>query len=98
MTLEMIAARMAELGHPTRLAIVRHLVKAGNTGCAVGDVQQALGVPASTLSHHISRLVKVGLVEQVRDSRTLYCFCKFEAINQVSEFLIAECCVDEKCR
>jgi ArsR family transcriptional regulator len=97
MSLEVISARLAELGHPTRLAILRHLVKAGNSGAPVGEIQEALDIPGSTLSHHIARMVKVGLVEQVRESRTLHCFPKFEALNEVTTFLLDECCVNDAC-
>jgi DNA-binding transcriptional ArsR family regulator len=95
MSLETIANRIAELGHPTRLEVFRYLVKSGNSGSPVGEIQEALGIPGSTLSHHISRMVKVGLVEQVRESRTLHCFPKFEALNEVVDFLTDECCVND---
>ncbi|MEC8175338.1 MAG: helix-turn-helix domain-containing protein, partial [Pseudomonadota bacterium] len=49
---ETAAARMVALGHSTRLSIYRLLVKAGDDGLVVGDIQRALDVPASTLSHH----------------------------------------------
>jgi DNA-binding transcriptional ArsR family regulator len=96
MSLETVAGRMAELGHPTRLAIFKHLVKSGRSGSPVGDIQEVLGIPGSTLSHHISRMVKVGLVEQVRESRTLHCFPKFDALNEVIDFLMDECCANEE--
>ncbi|TQV86836.1 ArsR/SmtB family transcription factor [Aliikangiella coralliicola] len=95
--LETIAARLAELGHPTRLAIFRHLVKAGTSGAPVGEIQQEVGIPASTLSHHISKMVKVGLIKQVRESRTLYCFPQFDSLIEVVNFLQEECCANE-CR
>ena len=77
MHLEIAAARLAELGHITRLAIFRLLVKAGQTGVSVGEIQQQLDIPGSTLSHHLSRMIKVDLLEQQRDGRTLYCRLKF---------------------
>jgi len=92
MDLELAAQRLAELGHSTRLAVFRHLVRCGPRGCRVGDVQQMLGIPASTLSHHIARLVSVGLVEQQRDGRILYCLPKIDAFNETVAYLTAECC------
>lgn len=92
MELELAARRLAELGHSTRLAIFRHLVRCGPDGCRVGDVQQILGIPASTLSHHIARLIGVGLVEQRRDGRMLYCLPKIDAFNETVEYLTEECC------
>ncbi len=102
MDLKLAAKRLAELGHSTRLGIFRHLVRCGPNGCPVGDVQQILGIPASTLSHHIGRLVSVGLVEQQRDGRVLYCLPMFEAFDETIQFLTAECCqgsceIDESC-
>ena len=60
------AKKLAELGHTTRLAIYRMLVKAGAEGLAVSDIQQQLEIPGSTLSHHIGRLVGAGLMVQER--------------------------------
>ncbi|WP_196140338.1 helix-turn-helix transcriptional regulator [Aliikangiella sp. G2MR2-5] len=94
---ESIAARIAELGHPTRLLIFKHLVKAGESGAPVGEIQQELGIPASTLSHHIAKLVKVDLIKQVRESRTLYCLPRFDSLLAVINFLQEECCINEKC-
>ena len=66
MQLEEVAKALKELGHPTRLFIFKHLVKAGEQGLPVGELQKQLGIPGSTLSHHISALVSVGLVKQNR--------------------------------
>lgn len=92
MELELAATRLAELGHATRLAIFRHLVRCGPQGCRVGDVQEILGIPGSTLSHHLSRLISVGLVEQRREGRILYCIPRIEAFNETVDYLTAECC------
>lgn len=92
MELNLAAKRLAELGHRTRLSIFRHLVRCGPQGCPVGDVQRVMGIPGSTLSHHIGRLVSAGLVEQHRDGRTLYCVPKMEALNETMEYLTEECC------
>ncbi|HCU67090.1 MAG TPA: transcriptional regulator [Rheinheimera sp.] len=91
--LELAAAQLAELGHPTRLGIFRVLVRAGRSGVAVGDIQLALDIPGSTLSHHISRMSKVGLMTQRRDGRTLYCSLAFETVEALLGFLYAECCI-----
>lgn len=92
MKLEIAAKRLAELGHSTRLAIFRHLVRCGPGGCRVGVVQEILAIPASTLSHHLGRLISVGLVEQRRDGRILYCLPKIEALDQTVKYLTEECC------
>jgi ArsR family transcriptional regulator len=94
--LDIVAARLAELGHPTRLTIFKLLVKAGEDGISVGRIQQDIGIPGSTLSHHIAKMIKVGLIKQVRESRVLYCFPEFEALNEVVNYLQEECCIDQK--
>ena len=97
MNVESASEKLAELGHKTRLAIFRYLVKGGKQGVPVGELQTALDVPGSTLSHHINRLVSVGLVIQHRDGRTLYCVPQYDALNALISFLQEECCVNEKC-
>lgn len=92
MDLEQAAAQLAELGHSTRLAIFRILVRAGQGGISVGEIQQLLNIPGSTLSHHLSRMSKVGLMQQTRDGRTLWCKLEFTAMSRLLEFLMAECC------
>ena len=88
------AARCLEkLGNPTRLAIFRLLVRAGPAGLAVGEIQEHLSIPGSTLSHHMSHLVNAGLVHQAREGRVLRCTPNFNLINQVIRFLTEECCV-----
>ena len=94
---ELAAKRLAELGHITRLSIFRYLVKVGSSGAPVGQIQAELGVPGSTLSHHINRLVSVGLIRQVRESRTLYCVPQFDVLKELIEFLLAECCTGGRC-
>ena len=95
MKLEHAAEQLAELGHSTRLAIYRSLVKAGNHGLPVSDIKQQLKTPGSTLSHHISRLVRVGLVKQVREGRVLRCFAQYQELSKLLSFLTEECCVSE---
>lgn len=97
MQVETAAKRLAELGHVTRLEIFRYLVKGGRQGVPVGEIQSALEVPGSTLSHHITRLVSVGLVVQRREGRTLYCVPQYDELDGLIEFLREECCVNE-CR
>jgi DNA-binding transcriptional ArsR family regulator len=92
MKVPLVARRLAELGHPTRLTVFRQLVGCGRAGCRVGDLQHTLGIPGSTLSHHLSRLVAAGLVEQRREGRVIRCLPVFEALDETVRFLTDECC------
>lgn len=88
---DVAAKRLAELGNGTRLAIIRYLVNEGPEGVPVGQVQKALGVPPSTLSHHIARLMSAGLLRQERNSRTLYCHAEVSAIDSLASYIRSAC-------
>ncbi|MFQ5775426.1 MAG: ArsR/SmtB family transcription factor [Kiloniellaceae bacterium] len=87
------AARCLEtLGNPTRLEVFRLLVRAGPDGLAVGEIQEHLGIPGSTLSHHVAHLVRAGLVHQEREGRVLRCRPDFDLMDRVIGFLTEQCC------
>lgn len=94
MDLDTAARRLAELGNPTRLALFRTLVRAGPDGLAVGALQDALGLPASTLAFHLRGLVTAGLVTQERAGRSVLCRPAFDVLDGVLAFLKEECCRD----
>jgi DNA-binding transcriptional ArsR family regulator len=60
MNVEQAAKQLEALGNPTRLQVYRTLVRAGHAGLPVSRVQERLGIPASTLSHHLHRLILTG--------------------------------------
>ncbi|MDH3596879.1 MAG: metalloregulator ArsR/SmtB family transcription factor [Rhodospirillales bacterium] len=93
MELDHAARCLEKLGNPTRLEVFRLLVKAGHDGLSVGAIQEHLGVPASTLSHHVAHLVNVGLVSQEREGRVLRCRPNFPLMDELIGFLTSECCV-----
>lgn len=92
MELHQAARCLEKLGHPVRLEVFRLLVRAGDGGLPVGEIQDHLGIPASTLSHHLSHLVNAGLVHQAREGRVLRCTPNFEAVKDLVAFLTEECC------
>lgn len=93
MSEEELVQCLAQLGNITRLRIFRLLVKAGEEGLSVGKIQEALNVPGSTLSHHITKLVHLKLVRQEREGRTLHCFANYDILNTVIAELQSQCCV-----
>ena len=88
------AQRLEALGNETRLQIYRMLVRAGHDGLAVGELQRRTGVARSTLSHHLHKLIAVGLVYQERQATTLYCHADYPAMDETICFLARECCAD----
>ena len=98
MELETASKRLAELGNPTRLSIFRYLVKFGTRGVPVGQIQKEIDIPGSTLSHHLNRMVNAGLIRQIRESRILYCVPQYQALTEVINFLMSECCTAGECQ
>lgn len=98
MKLDDASAHLEALGNPTRLKIYRALVRAGDVGMPVGRLQGKLKIAPSTLSHHIKTLVVVGLVSQVREATTLVCHANYTVMQELVDFLVAECCADAECK
>ena len=92
MDINQAARCLDKLGNPTRLEIVRLLVRAGDDGLPVGDIRRHTGVPASTLSHHILHLVSGGLIRQVRHGRVLRCKLDYALMEALVHMLTEECC------
>ncbi len=94
MKLETAANILAKIGNPTRLQIVRLLVRAGDEGLPVGKIQQQLGIPGSTLTHHISHLKSAGVIRQRRQQATLICTMEYDLLRDLVDYLTEECCAD----
>jgi DNA-binding transcriptional ArsR family regulator len=90
------AAQLEALGNPTRLNIFRTLVRAGESGLSVGRLQAKVGAAASTLSHHLQKLIQVELVSQERQGTTLICRANYEQMRALVAYLVDECCADAK--
>jgi ArsR family transcriptional regulator len=97
MKIEEAAKQLEALGNPTRLQVYRALVRAGVKGLPVGRLQQKMDIAASTLSHHLHRLILTGLVTQERQATTLICRANYPAMNELLGFLVEECCAAAAC-
>ncbi len=91
-----IVSRYAEMisamGNEQRLMIIRLLLKSHPDGMVVGDIQSELGVPGSTLSHHLEKLKIAGLVNVTRESQFLRYRAEAHALEEIMSFLFSECC------
>jgi len=96
MKLDDVAAQLEALGNPTRLAIYRTLVKVGENGVPVGQLQARLKAAPSTLSHHLQKLIQVELVTQERQQTSLICRANYRAMEALVGYLTEECCVEER--
>ena len=86
------ADRFSALGSEPRLQIVRLLLSAHPTGMVPGEIQEELGIPGSTLSHHLEKLRQVGLVDVRREGTFLWYKANTAALQEVLGFLYEECC------
>ena len=86
------ADMLAAIGTEPRLRIIRLLLSAHPTGMVVGDIQAELGIPASTLSHHLDKLKNEGLANVRRESTFLWYTANTDALRELMTFLYAECC------
>ncbi|HKQ33347.1 MAG TPA: metalloregulator ArsR/SmtB family transcription factor, partial [Thermodesulfobacteriota bacterium] len=66
-----LAGMMDAMGNEQRLRIVRILLSSHPDGMVVGDIQTELGIPNSTLSHHLEKLKASGIVTVKRESQYL---------------------------
>src|SRR5271165_3039013 len=90
------ADMLAALGAEPRLRIVRLLLSAHPEGLVVGEIGSELGIPPSTLSHHLDKLKNEGLVSVRRESTFLRYTASTQALQEIVGFLFAECCTRNK--
>jgi DNA-binding transcriptional ArsR family regulator len=68
------------------------LLGAHPDGMVVNDLQRRLGIPASTLSHHLERLKSRNLVTVRREHKCLRYTANTDTLQELLAFLYAECC------
>ncbi len=95
-TVTKYADMMAAMGAEPRLRIVRLLLSAHPDGLVVGEIAEELGIPGSTLSHHLDKLKNEDLVTVQREGTFLRYAANSEALKELLAFLYAECCSRSK--
>ena len=89
------AVSLDALGHPARIAVYRTLVRAGDDGLAIGQLQDRVeGIPRSTLAHHLGKLLDADLVVQRKEGTSVISTANYARMNEVIAYLTDECCVD----
>lgn len=67
-------------------------MKAGPTGVAAGDIADDLGVAPPTLSFHLTRLVRAGLLDTRRRGRSIIYSLHVDGIRELLQFVTEDCC------
>ncbi|WP_298295850.1 metalloregulator ArsR/SmtB family transcription factor [uncultured Litoreibacter sp.] len=89
------ASAYAALGSEQRLALLRHLTRAGEPGMTIGALGQATGIAGANLTHHLKILTQAGLIKQVKQGRSVICAAAdYATFKRLNDFLMAECCAD----
>jgi DNA-binding transcriptional ArsR family regulator len=90
------ADMFSAMGTEPRLRIMQLLLSAHPDGLIVGEIQGEVGIPNSTLSHHLDKLKNEDLVTVQRESTFLRYTANTEALEELLGFLYAECCTRNK--
>jgi ArsR family transcriptional regulator, arsenate/arsenite/antimonite-responsive transcriptional repressor len=90
------ADMFSAMGTEPRLRIMQLLLSAHPEGLVVGEIQQELDIPNSTLSHHLDKLKAESLVRVRRESTFLHYTADTGALQELLQFLYAECCTRNK--
>ena len=90
------ADMLSAMGTEPRLRIMQLLLSAHPGGLVIGDIQSELDIPNSTLSHHLEKLKNEELVNVRRESTFLRYTANTQALQELLQFLYAECCTRNK--
>ena len=85
-------AAFAALSQETRLEALRALVKKGPAGLSAGDIAEAAGVSAPTMSFHLKELANAGLVISRKQGRSVIYAADYGGVRTLVDFLMADCC------
>ena len=80
------------LAHETRVGVFRLLVQAGPDGLPAGDVAKRMGALQNTMSSHLAKLERAGLVASRREGRRVIYSANFAALSALILYLVEDCC------
>jgi DNA-binding transcriptional ArsR family regulator len=83
---------LAALAHEHRLGVFRLLVSRGANGLSAGEIADQVGLPPSTLSHHLAQLERAGLLRSWRVRRNIFYALDVEGTRRLIAFLSEDCC------
>ncbi|GAB5435052.1 ArsR/SmtB family transcription factor [Falsiruegeria mediterranea] len=91
---ESVAAGFSAMGSESRLKVLKVLVRAGESGLTVGEIQERTGIAPSTLAHHLKFLAGGGVVVQEKAGRSTINRADFDQLRVLADFILGECCTD----
>ena len=94
--IEAVSAFVA-LGQESRLNVFRLIVQRGDVGLTPSQIIEKLGIPNATLSFHLKELYQSNLITVERQSRNLIYRPNAMLVQNLSEFLLDNCCGGKSC-
>jgi DNA-binding transcriptional ArsR family regulator len=92
MEMKTAVTALSALAHQGRLSVFRMLVQAGHEGIPAGEIARRLDVPPNTLSSNLTILSHAGLIDSVRDGRSVIYSARYENMTALLEYLMEDCC------
>lgn len=88
---------LAALAQETRLNIFRLLVRHAPGGLPAGTIARRLKLPGPTLSFHLNVLAAASLLTPRKDGRSMIYAVSLKNINELTHFLMENCCRASRC-
>lgn len=85
------ADRFSAIGAEPRLRIMQCLIAAPQGQKTVGEIQEEIGIPWSTLSHHLEKLRNEHLVTTRREGAFLWYKANAKVLDEMLGFLSFDC-------
>ena len=92
MDIKLAVETLDSLAHETRLGVFRLLVQAGSDGMSAGDIADELGAFQNTMSSHLNKLSRAGIVTSRRDGRHIIYRANYDALSGLIVYLMKDCC------
>lgn len=89
-----VISALDALAQPSRLAIFRLLIEIAPKGMMMGAIGEKLGLPAATLSFHLDKLRRAGLIRRCREGRASIYSANYDTLVETIRFLTENCCKD----
>ena len=92
---EQAARGFAAMGSEARLQVLKALVRAGQPGLSVSEIQERTRMAPSTLAHHLKFLSAANLVRQEKLGRVILNRANFDHLEALAGYILEECCRDQ---
>lgn len=86
---------LSALAHGDRLAAFRLLVRAGPGGVPSGEIAEALSIPPTRMSFHLTTLERAGLLRSWRNGRRILYAASYDDMRSLLVFLTEDCCAGQ---